>query len=668
MAAALEAFLAGTAVPGVTGAGRWARGDGRRRRRGRGRRRRAVTSATARPNPNAIPYAPGCLRLRSGRLGSPRRPRPTGRAGRALRGPDRWPAGPPRSRRAARHVARGLGGRRRGPADPRRRRVPRLPPAVRPGTTPVGQVTVPNFVGQDLAAGPGARRPRRHHGHRRPRSPGAAAGREHGPRPGPAGRREDRPGRDRQADGRGRAGDRRGPGSPRQDRDRGVQPAGRRGPHDRDEDRGRSIRSCRPARSSARARPAGVVVNKGTPVDYVAVEGPRAERQPEPVAEPDADPDRRRRPRRPPPTPTPPPAQITVGRLPLHDARPRRRPRSTATASRRDGDPQPAGYRAATTRIVIEQAPTPGQKRGTRDADRSRRRPGVARDLPAVPPGQRADASAPSTRSPPRPRPVDPVAPDSLRRRPTAGGCRRSARTLGPIGRAARRRRRDGRLAGVRSSAGWPRGQRLPGEPGQEVEQARRRGIGETAARRPPSRRGPRRRASGSCRRSSPQKPDPRRDGAAEVAARPAARRGAVADPAARRLRLGRRAVRAPPRRHDADGSCDAARRCHVRAGPVPCERRALLDRDHRPVGRVAEVLSSGRSTVTEHWPCVAPFGIVVVNVARPVARGRAASRGDRRHAGTASVNVTLAPASGSPSGSVTVTVSVTGSGRLEIA
>jgi hypothetical protein len=61
-----------------------------------------------------------------------------------------------------------------------------------------------------------------------------------------------------------------------------------------------------------------------------------------------------------------------------------------------------------------------------------------------------------------------------------------------------------------------------------------------------------------------------------EVAAGPAARRGAVADPAARRLRLRCRAVRATPRRHWRHGSYKL-RRCHVDSAVAPDARWTAL-------------------------------------------------------------------------------------------
>jgi hypothetical protein len=85
--------------------------------------------------------------------------------------------------------------------------------------------------------------------------------------------------------------------------------------------------------------------------------------------------------------------------------------------------------------------------------------------------------------------------------------------------------------------------------------------------------------------------PDVSRDRAAEMTTRSAAGRRAMADPAARRLRLGSRAIRTAPRRHA---------RMVAATGPRvtgfghdvehPAESGLLLDRDHGPVGRIAEV------------------------------------------------------------------------------
>jgi len=135
MAAALEAFLAGSAVPGmVAGAAGTATMAGA-----------GGTSATARPNPRAIPYAPDAY---------------------VPDGPIR-PNGPPvRGQRQARRIERPIDD------DPDDRGTS---PAVwaagiiaflilvavgflvfrllsAPGTTPAAQVTVPNFVGKDLTA------------------------------------------------------------------------------------------------------------------------------------------------------------------------------------------------------------------------------------------------------------------------------------------------------------------------------------------------------------------------------------------------------------------------------------------------------------------------------------------------------------------------------------
>src|SRR5205823_11131911 len=67
---------------------------------------------------------------------------------------------------------------------------------------------------------------------------------------------------------------------------------------------------------------------------------------------------------------------------------------------------------------------------------------------------------------------------------------------------------------------------------------------------------------------------------------------------------------------------------------------------------------------VIEHWPAVAPFGIVVVNEARPVLEVVRADDAIAGTPGTARVNVTLAPDSARPSGSVTMTDKQTDSGN----
>ena len=69
---------------------------------------------------------------------------------------------------------------------------------------------------------------------------------------------------------------------------------------------------------------------------------------------------------------------------------------------------------------------------------------------------------------------------------------------------------------------------------------------------------------------------------------------------------------------------------------------------------------------VAEIWPFEAPFGIVVVNVARPFEPVVSWPDVIAGTPGTASVNVTWPPVSAYPSGSVTVTVSVTASGSFD--
>ena len=158
-AAALEAFLAGTAVPGMTGVPGVADPTIATNRAGlagaaaAGAAGLAATSATARPNPGAIPYVPDAYADE---------PRP--------RSSDPYPRSPASP-----------GGRGGGPARPPVRPLDEedepggTSPAVwaagivallilaavaflvfrllsGPGATPVAQVTVPNFVGQPLPA------------------------------------------------------------------------------------------------------------------------------------------------------------------------------------------------------------------------------------------------------------------------------------------------------------------------------------------------------------------------------------------------------------------------------------------------------------------------------------------------------------------------------------
>lgn len=107
--------------------------------------------------------------------------------------------------------------------------------------------------------------------------------------------------------------------------------------------------------------PAGVLANKGTPVSYVLSKGPEPSPSPSPTPVPTAPPTPPPTP--PPPTPTAPPAQLTVA-----DYR-------CVTLAQAGGaivgdgftvgtvTPQPDGYAAAPDSIVIDQAPNPGQKR-----------------------------------------------------------------------------------------------------------------------------------------------------------------------------------------------------------------------------------------------------------------------------------------------------------------
>ena len=391
MAAALEAFLAGTAVPGTVGRRRRRRvrrSPARGLRRGAAAAARrpdlAATSATARPNPGAIPYAPDAYADEPGRVAAPirtpARRRPGGRGGAA----DHRPAGRGGRRGAGRHVAGGLGRRDRGPPDPRRGRVPRLPPAVRSRQRDAGR---PGRRSRTSSARP-SRRPR-------PSPPRTASpsARRRSPRPSGVDR-EHRPsartrrpgtkidtGRHGQADVAAGAEtvavpDLRGKteteafnllaaaGLQIGDEDRGVRSGRARRPVDQPEPRGAASSSTRA--DADRLRP---------------LEGPGAD-----AAQPVARAHRRPRPRRP--------------RRPRrrHPPRHRRRPRSPSptTAARRwprpgprsTGDgltvgtvtPQPAGYPGGEDAIVIEQDPTPGKKVAPGTADRPRRlRPGVAR-------------------------------------------------------------------------------------------------------------------------------------------------------------------------------------------------------------------------------------------------------------------------------------------------
>jgi tRNA A-37 threonylcarbamoyl transferase component Bud32 len=149
MAAALEAFLAGTAIPG-TGAMAGAAGSATIAGAGLGAAATTAagggTSATARPNPGAIPYAPDAYASdRPARPGAQaRRAQPQARRiehpiddeddDRGGTSPTVWAAG-----LIALLILLAVGFL-----------VFRLLSA--PGSTPVTQVTVPNFVGKDLTA------------------------------------------------------------------------------------------------------------------------------------------------------------------------------------------------------------------------------------------------------------------------------------------------------------------------------------------------------------------------------------------------------------------------------------------------------------------------------------------------------------------------------------
>ena len=107
---------------------------------------------------------------------------------------------------------------------------------------------------------------------------------------------------------------------------------------------------------------AGVLVNEGTPVAYVLSKGPEPSPSPSPSPTPSPTPTPTPPPTPPPPTPTPPPAKVTVADYRCQ----------TLAAARLEiaGDglvvgtitPQPGGYPGGEDAIVIEQDPTPGKK------------------------------------------------------------------------------------------------------------------------------------------------------------------------------------------------------------------------------------------------------------------------------------------------------------------
>ena len=283
---------------------------------------------------------------------------------------------------------------------------------------------------------------------------------------------------------------------------------------------------------------------------------------------------------------------------------------------------QPAGYTAAEDSIVIEQAPSPGQKRA----------PGTPIDLTVYDPA--------------RWRPAHRRRLSRLRRR-----CRlqaRRVRGLATLGRAHDGPRPPGQPRPCATNAvrgcGWRRGRRgrqaststshggggagraacpVPDGPGDELPaapiprpaarsgRAPARSAGRAAPGSADRRRGrrdvlPARSDLVADERQTPAvetaEADPRGDRAAVMAARRAARRGPVADPAPRSLGLGRLAMRTPPRHGamvaavaDAVTSPARASRARSERGPRPRPgRRAsavrtpgLADRDDRPVGRV---------------------------------------------------------------------------------
>jgi hypothetical protein len=257
MAAALEAFLGGTAVPGTAAAAAAAGVAGAS----------AITSATAKANPNAIPYAPDAYASGS----PPKAPPPF----QPIDTDDEdsgtpmgvWAAGI--AALAILAIAGFLVFRLlSGPSG-----------TIGPGPS---QVPVPHFVGltlleaQALANQSGLTVA--------PLASPAPSGVEPNTVIGqdPAGGSIDPGGT--VADRRGRARDRRRAGSPEQERDRRIQPAGGRRAADRDE----SVDPVVPAVQVVTRTRRRVVVNKGTPIDYTLFQA-RASQLTEPHA--DADPD-----------------------------------------------------------------------------------------------------------------------------------------------------------------------------------------------------------------------------------------------------------------------------------------------------------------------------------------------------------------------------------------
>ncbi len=352
-AAALEAFLAGTAVPGVGGAARDATIAGALGAAGLGAAA-AASSARARPNPGAIPYVPEAYADEP-----PRRPPPVTREP-YTRPPtppidDEGPSGTSPAVWAAGIVALlilvAVGFL-----------VFRLLSA--PGTAPAAQVTVPNFVNRTLAEAqvlatqngiilsPAAT----------PGPSGIAANTVLSQNPS-AGTKIDKGGTvnvtvaaaaqtvavpDLHGQPEAAAitqlvSDGLTPGA-KTDAFDPIVPAG-------------AVISSNPS--------AGVLVYQGTPISYVLSKGPEpsASPSPTPTPTPTPTPAPTPTPTLAPPTPTPPPAQLTVADyrcLTLFEAR---------AAITGDGfvvgtvTPEPAGYAAVNDSTVIRQSPNPGQKR-----------------------------------------------------------------------------------------------------------------------------------------------------------------------------------------------------------------------------------------------------------------------------------------------------------------
>ena len=151
-----------------------------------------------------------------------------------------------------------------------------------PGTTPVADVTVPNFVGKTLAE---AQALAAQNGITVTdrcvcRSERPAAG--HRPGPGAGGRRHGGSGRRRGADAGRRTGDGRRSRPPRQDRDRGVQSARRR-PDSRSATKTEAFDPVVPAGQIIHQSPAAGVARQQADADRLRpVEGPGAEPQPQP--------------------------------------------------------------------------------------------------------------------------------------------------------------------------------------------------------------------------------------------------------------------------------------------------------------------------------------------------------------------------------------------------